>query len=76
MWLSNSWVKHLTLKTCPSNEFSRFKVLVIKKVCSTRSMVYFTHLFNKYLLHAYYLSGIDADIGNTDMAKICLPIKI
>ena len=39
-------------------------------------MVYFTHLFNKYLLHAYYLSGIDADIGNTDMAKICLPIEI
>ena len=39
-------------------------------------MVYFTHLFNKYLLHAYYLSGTDADIGNTALARICLPIEI
>ena len=69
-------MKHLSLKTCPSNEVTGFKVLVIRKACSTRNMVYFIHLFNKYLLNAYDLPGTDVDIGNKAWAKICLLIEI
>ena len=39
-------------------------------------MVYFIHLFNKYLLNAYDLPGTDVDIGNKAWAKICLLIEI
>lgn len=41
--------------------------MIIKKTGSTGSMIYFIHLSNKYLLKAYYLPGIDLDIGNTVM---------
>ena len=57
-------MKHLSLKTCPGNEVTGFKVLVIRKVRSTRGMLYFIHLFNKYLLNVYDLPGTDVDIGN------------
>lgn len=64
-WVSNSWVKCLNLKTCPINEVSEFKVLVIKKVGDTWTMIYFIHLSNKYLLNACYLPDTDLGIRNT-----------